>query len=131
MMSSIGLPTSASLLSGLSISQRVSFLERLPSINDMKKLRALSLIDLQYGNGLEVTTLIMSYVFLQLYQDSNENKIQTDYKLKDDYKNMKQMKNQAINSAVSSINFVLANPQPERQGWKSLSQIELLKLAFR
>ena len=67
MMTSIGLPTSASLLSGLSIAHRVSFLERLPSINDLKKLRALSHIDLQYGNGLEVTTLMMSYVFLQLY----------------------------------------------------------------
>ena len=66
-MTQIGLPTSASLVQGLSINQRVSFLEKLPSINDLKKLRALSHIDLQYGDGLEVTTLIMSYVFLQLY----------------------------------------------------------------
>ena len=131
MMTSIGLPTSASLLSGLSVSNRVSFLERLPSINDLKKLRALSHIDLQYGNGLEVTTLMMSYVFLQLYQESNESKIQTDYKASDDYKNMKQMKNQAVNSAIASINFVLANPVSERVGWPSLSQAELLKLAFK
>ena len=66
-MTQIGLPTSASLVQGLSINRRVSFLEKLPSINDLKKLRALSHIDLQYGDGLEVTTLIMSYVFLQLY----------------------------------------------------------------
>ena len=130
-MTQIGLPTSASLVQGLSINQRVSFLEKLPSINDLKKLRALSHIDLQYGDGLEVTTLIMSYVFLQLYQESNENKVHSDYKLKDDYKSSKSMRNQAVNSALSSINFILSNPSPQRQGWKYLSQIELLKLAFR
>ena len=44
---------------------------------------------------------------------------------------MKQMKNQAINSAISSINFILANPVSERAGWARLSQTELLKLAFK
>ena len=44
---------------------------------------------------------------------------------------MKEMKTQAINSAITSINFILANPKSERPGWKSLSQIELLKLVFK
>ena len=44
---------------------------------------------------------------------------------------MKQMKNQAINSAISSINFILANPVSERAGWTRLSQTELLELAFK
>ena len=112
MMSQTGLPTSGALVKNLTINQRIQLLEKLPSINELKKIRALSIIDLHYGDDLEVTTLIMSYVFLQLYQDQIEGKIHQASKQKDNQSS--QMKNQAINSAVSSIKFVLANPVPTR-----------------
>lgn len=73
--SQIGLPTSSAILPNISLGLRTQFLERLSSLSELKKLRALIYIDLQYSEHLDVTSLMMSYVFLQYYKTSNEAKI--------------------------------------------------------
>ena len=79
----------------------------MPSLHDLKKLRALSYISLQYSERLEVTSLMMSYVFLQYYQTSNEAKIQLDYATdSSEYKEMRQFHKQATNCIIASLTFM-------------------------
>ena len=74
--SQIGLPAASGVVPHLPLVQRSNYmLESLSSLHDLKKLRALSYIDLQYSEHLEVSLMMTSYVFLQYYQVSNEAKI--------------------------------------------------------
>ena len=47
------------------------------------------LADLQFSPNLEVTSLMISYIFLQYYQTSNETKIQSGYQELNEYKDIK------------------------------------------
>lgn len=76
-------------------------------MHDLKKLRALSYIDLQYSEHLDVSSLMMSQVFLQYYQTSNEAKIVKGYKDLSYYRDMRQFHKQASNCVVATLNFLL------------------------
>mmetsp|Transcript_39936 Transcript_39936/g.52249 ORF Transcript_39936/g.52249 Transcript_39936/m.52249 type:complete len:101 (+) Transcript_39936:1142-1444(+) len=96
-------------------------LETLSPLHDLKKLRALCYIYLQYSEHLEVTSLFMSQVFLQYYQSSNESKILTNYQEMSDYE-IKQFHKQASNCVVSALNFALIDdPTNTRRVWSNLS----------
>ena len=50
---------------------------------------------------------MMSYVFLQYYQTSNEAKIQKGYSEINEYKDMRQFHKQASNCVIATLNFLL------------------------
>ena len=50
---------------------------------------------------------MMSYVFLQYYQTSNEAKIMKSYKELSYYKDMRQFHKQASNCVIATLNFIM------------------------
>ena len=127
--SQVGLPSASGIHPGMLLSQRAQLLEKMSSLHDLKKLRALLYIDLQYSEHLEVTSLLMSFVFLQYYQTSNESKILKGYSELSEYKDMKQFHKQASNCVVAALNFLQVAPDSSRQVWTDLSTAQLYKVA--
>ena len=78
-----------------------------------------------------MNSLIMSSVFFQYYQSSNESKIQHDYKKLGDYE-IRQFAKQASNCVVTSLNFAMSERMPHqpRKIWANLSQCQLMKVAM-
>lgn len=73
---------------------------------------------------------MMSQVFLQYYQTSNEAKIVKGYKDLSYYRDMRQFHKQASNCVVATLNFLLKDFDQGRRVWSNLTQGKFLKLAM-
>ena len=119
MYTHVGVSASMHQIQTMSLTHRLQIIEKMQSLNDLKKLKSLCLLGLSFSHGRDfaLISLFFSQASLQEFNMSIECKLKTDFKSTADYKKSKKSKLAAQNALIVSVLIELTQGKIDGKGW--------------